>query len=325
MIGQWVRRTTIGGKITRRRFFAISAAAAIGGVGAGSSAGAQTLRWQGTALGAEASISFANTDGVAAREHVLAVRAEIDRIESLFSLYRKGSAIRRLNATGRLDGPAPDFVRLLRLAGRIHDRTGGAFDPTVQSLSRLHAIRDDAGQRASSRELAGAVARGGWRHVEVSAETIAFSHAGMSITLNGIAQGHAADRISSLLKRRGLKDVLIDTGEIVALGRRPAGDAWRADVATPDGHVVRALGLADRALATSAPNATFIDRGGGVGHILDPRTGRPADHWRLVSVSAETAAVADGLSTAFCLMPRRAIDAALAQFPDAALEVALHA
>jgi thiamine biosynthesis lipoprotein len=85
-------------------------------------------------------------------------------------------------------------------------------------------------------------------------------------------------------------------------------------------HGLIANALSDRALATSAPLATLLDAERGVGHILDPRTGEPAARWRLASVSAPHAALADALSTAFCLMDRRTIDAALARHPDAALE-----
>ena len=134
------------------------------------------------------------------------------------------------------------------------------------------------------------------------------------------AQGYIADRLAGLLRSRGLVDVLIDTGEIKALGHRADGEPWRAGIALPDGTPVARTMLSDRALATSAPLATLLDPRRGAGHILDPRTGEPAARWRLASVSAPRAALADALSTAFCLMDRRAIDRALAYHPRATLE-----
>ena len=142
----------------------------------------------------------------------------------------------------------------------------------------------------------------------------------MALTLNGIAQGYIADRVAGLLRARGLVDVLVDTGEIKALGRRADGTPWRAGIAMPDGTPVARRMLSGRALATSAPMATLLDAARGAGHILDPRTGEPAARWRLASVSAPRAALADALSTAFCLMDRPAIDRALAQHRDATLE-----
>lgn len=78
--------------------------------------------------------------------------------------------------------------------------------------------------------------------------------------------------------------------------------------------------LRDNAVATSLPNGTFFDQAGLVGHILDPRTGRPAQaRPTAVSVTATKAAVADGLSTAICLMNKGEADKLLAQFPSAKL------
>ncbi len=109
----------------------------------------------------------------------------------------------------------------------------------------------------------------------------------------------------------------IDTGEIRAVGAQPDGADWPVTVqAGPR------LMLADRALATSAPLGTTFDQAGRLGHILDPRTGTPvAPVWASVSVSAGSAALADALSTAACLMPDAArVEALVAAFPGARVE-----
>jgi FAD:protein FMN transferase len=103
---------------------------------------------------------------------------------------------------------------------------------------------------------------------------------------------------------------------VQALGRRPDGAPWQAQIAGPDGRALAGLALSDRALATSSPLGTRI--GPGVGHILHPG-GLPAQ-WQTASVSAPLAATADALSTAACLMDRAALDRALAACPGARLE-----
>ena len=138
----------------------------------------------------------------------------------------------------------------------------------------------------------------------------------MQLTFNGIAQGYAADRIATLIRAEGFRDVLIDMGEIVGLGHRPTGDPWRADIVLPNGMHVATQALSDRALATSSPAGTLI--GGGKPHIVNPSGQAPL--WQLASVSAPHAALADALSTAFCLMDCPAIDRALTVFPQARLE-----
>jgi thiamine biosynthesis lipoprotein len=132
----------------------------------------------------------------------------------------------------------------------------------------------------------------------------------MEMTLNGIAQGYIADRVTRLLEEEGLRDILVDTGELRATGGMPGGGAW--PVQLPGG---RDTGLRDRALATSAPLGTAFDAAGRVGHILDPRSGYPAPAYgRSVTVTAPTAALADALSTALCLLGESDGDLALGAF-----------
>ena len=125
--------------------------------------------------------------------------------------------------------------------------------------------------------------------------------------------------LASLLAAEGLTDILIDTGEVRARVGRPDGGGWRVQLAA-GGEV----SLSSRALATSAPLGTTFDQGANVGHILDPVTGLPArSHWREITVSAASAALADALSTASCLFQTRTeIEAFLTAFADATLEAA---
>jgi FAD:protein FMN transferase len=139
----------------------------------------------------------------------------------------------------------------------------------------------------------------------------------MALTLNGVAQGFIADKVADLLAAEGLTDILINTGEFRALGQLPGAAGWPVKLTT-GGEV----SLVSRALATSSPLGTFFDRDGTVGHILSPLDGMPAiATWSSVSISAASAALADALSTAACLMPDRvAIQASLANFQDARIE-----
>lgn len=296
---------------TRRRFLVITAALLAAG----------TTRpdihiWQGAALGARATIRLSHPDAAAITARAA---AEIDRLEQVFSLYRADSALSRLNATGRLDAPPFDLLDCLTLCAAVHRATDARFDPTVQRLWQAHAEAAAASRPLSDRARARALALTGWRHLRFDADSVTLPR-GMALTLNGIAQGYIADRVAALLSAEGLTDILVDTGELRALGHSPDGRPWPVTLA-PGG---QRIGLAARALATSAPLGTVLDRDGRIGHIIDPATGLPApSRWRAVSVSSPSAALADALSTAACLMPDRAtIAAALAAFPDTRLESA---
>ena len=126
------------------------------------------------------------------------------------------------------------------------------------------------------------------------------------LTLNGIAQGFIADKVTALFRQNGVSNVLVNTGEIVALGSAPNGNSWQVKLGHEEG---QSIPLNGAAVATSAPLGTTFDTAGKVGHILDPRTGYPGETWSGVSVVSNSAAEADGLSTAFCLMTRSEIAA----------------
>ena len=260
---------------------------------------ATVTTWEGQGLGAALTLHLVGADPHHARTTFARVAAEIERIESLASLYRD-SALTRLNRDGHLAWPSPDLLDLLTLAGQVHTATAGAFDPTVQPLWLALA----QGATADPALV-------GWDRVRLSSKEIRLDR-GQAMTLNGIAQGWAADRIASLLRAQGFSEALVDMGEIAALGSQTG---WPVQIAGSDGSKLASTRLTDRALATSSPRGTLVN---GQPHILGPQGQPPL--WQTVSVSAPLAAIADALSTAFCLMDRPAIDAALVHFPDAQLE-----
>lgn len=194
----------------------------------------------------------------------------------------------------------------------------GRFDPTLQPLWAECAAD---GRRPDARAIETVRRKTGWGKVELDTAAITLKP-GMALTSNGIGQGYVADRIAALLEAEGLTNILIDTGEPRALGSKPEGSG-----ATGQGWPVRLetgerLSLRQCALATSAPLGTTFDKAGRDGHILDPATGMPAAaNWRVVSVSATSAAIADALATAACLMPDSgAVLAMLRSFEGARLE-----
>jgi thiamine biosynthesis lipoprotein len=198
-------------------------------------------------------------------------------------------------------------VRLLDESRRLGTLTDGAFDVTVQPLWLLYArhfatkAADPSGPRASA--IAEAAARVGQDALEIAPARIAFARPGMAVTLNGIAQGYITDRVAELLRQQGLDRVLVDLGEVRALGAHPDGRPWRAALADPRGGPPMAeLELRDRALAASAPSGFAFDAAGRFHHIFDPRSGRPAARYSSVSVLAPDATTADALSTAFVQM-----------------------
>jgi len=291
---------------TRRRFLTISAAA----MATPQSTAARSARavWRGVALGAPASVVLAGITRAEARPVLASLEDALHRLEGIFSLYRDQSAISRLNRDGLLHAPPPEMLEVLSLAGALHEGSDGAFDPTVQPLWQALAHGGDT---------SGARKAIGWRGVHFDPGRIRFSRSGMALTLNGIAQGYITDEIAALLKREGFRNVLVDIGEIAACGHNARDTPWQAGISGIDGQVLHRVALSDRALATSAPEGTVLE--GGQGHILNPAGTAPRQG--LVSVSASSAVLADGLSTALCLLDRKAGHRLVDQFGSARIEV----
>ena len=309
---------------TRRRFVAIAAAAA-GLPFAAIRAGAETAhlhRWSGVALGAAAEIVLYDPDAARARRLIARCVAEIDRLEDVFSLYRPESAITRLNRDGHVTAPPLELVALLAEARSFSDRTEGAFDATVQPLWRLYAAhfaRPGADPRGpGDAEHAEAQALVDHRAVEIEPAEVRFARRGMAITLNGIAQGYITDRVATVLQDAGMGDVLLDIGEVRALGRHPKGRPWHVGLrraAEPE-TIGRTVTLTDRAVATSAGIASPFEPSGRHHHLFDPATGRPAPGAGQVSVIAPSATMADALSTALAVSPPARAAAFAARFPE---------
>ena len=272
--------------MNRRRFLFIAAAAAFSG-----SARAEVTTWQADMLGGSVRVDLRGPRAFS-RAVVEGIGATIAEIEAAASLFRADSALCRLNAAGQLDDVPPSLRDLLRLSGEVHHATGGRFDPTVQPLWRALAAGSD---RVRARTLIG------WERVEAGPPVRLGE--GQALTFNGIAQGYAADRVRQLLHRAGYSQALVEMGEFAALGgpfRISVEDVALGEVAVRH--------LTGNAIATSSPSAMRL--GGGF-HILGPHDEQP--RWSTMSVEAESAALADGLSTAFCLMSPGEIRLALQQ------------
>lgn len=294
--------------LSRRRFLSISAACAALPTLSHATPG-PVAHWRGRALGAQASMQIRGLSQSDADPIFAAVEDEVLRLESIFSLYRGDSEISLVNRDGVLQAPSHEFLQVLSLSDRLYRASDGAFDPSIQPLWLAHA------QGQSGAPLNAARAAVGWDSVHFDASEVRFGRKGQGLTLNGVAQGFVTDRVAALLRRHGLRDVLVDLGEIAALGDSATGPGWKAGVADTAGEIVARVQLRDRALATSSPMGTRIaDRG----HILTP-AGDTAPR-QLVSVSAPQAAVADGLSTALCLLPPGSGEAMIADFNGARLE-----
>lgn len=309
--------------LPRRRFFYLAA-----GIGGAASIGFLERYWRSAhggdpsvaersspfhaatrtswALGSEVSITALHTDRRQGQAAVDAAFAELELVEQLMSIYRPASQLCQLNRQGELKSPHPYFVEVLRAAREMSAKSDGAFDITVQPLWTIFDEAKRSGTLPTESAIAQAKAKVDWRRVEISNARVRLRGAGMAITLNGIAQGFAADKATAALKAHGIEHALIDTGEIGALGLKENGDAWTVGIQHPrhpDAYISLAK-LAGRSLATSGDYATTFSDDFRHHHLFDPRSGYSPHDLASVSIAAPSAMLADALSTAvFVLGP----------------------
>ncbi len=222
----------------------------------------------------------------------------IRHVERQMSLFDSASAVSQLNRNGELRDPDGDLLAALALARSVSARSAGAFDITVQPLWQTwaHARARDGLPTADA--LRRAVALVDWRGVELDAGRIAFDRPGMGVTLNGIAQGYAADRVREVLSAHEIEHALLDTGEWAPMGLSPQQQVWRLGLQHPaDPGRMLATVIADgRAIATSSDANYVFSEDRRHHHILDPRTGLSPAKIASLSVAAPSCALADALT-----------------------------
>ena len=279
------------------------------GLGLGSSVMArESLVWQERSLlgfGTTLWIKAAHTDAgrlqQALNESVKAIRS----VEKQMSLFDPDSAVNRLNRLGELRRPDPELLSVLTLAQHVSQRSAGAFDVTMQPLWNLWSLHSQSQTLPSSNALSQTRSLVNWQALTVSPDVVRLTVKGMGVSLNGIAQGYAADKVRSVLQAHGVQHALIDTGETTLLGQSPKGDSWRfavqPSVASPlTPPVIHPNGWA---LATSSDAHTVFSADHVHHHILNPHTGDSPTYWSSVSVIAPSCALADALTKVFFICP----------------------
>jgi FAD:protein FMN transferase len=275
--------------------------AASGWLLAGDARGADALQWRDRTLlgfGTVLSLRVAHT-GIRQAELALDAAVEtIRHVEAQMSLFKSDSALSRLNREGVLLRPDPDLVTVLQLAQSVSARSQGAFDVTVQPL--WTAFEQAANRKAlpSSAAVKAARAAVGWKHLAVSSDAIRLGRPGMGVTLNGIAQGFAADLVRTRLQAHGVKHALVNAGEWTALGQPDTERPWLLGLQDPrDAQALIArLALDGRSIAVSADNECSFSADRVHHHIFDPRTGYSPADLACVAVAAPSCALADALT-----------------------------
>lgn len=225
----------------------------------------------------------------------------LDRVEHAASRFRPDSALSIANS--RAGRPTPVPLLLTKLVGAALDaaaRTDGAVDPTIGRA--MHAIgydRDITAIEPDGPTSTTSTSRT-WRDVRIDREVgLLTVPLGTALDLGATAKAYTADFAARVISRRYGVGVLVELGGDVAVAGERAG-GWQLRVAERDGEPGQVVTLHRGGLTTSTTTVRrWMRNGTPVHHIVDPRTGRPADGpWRTATVYAESALAANTASTA---------------------------
>ena len=229
---------------------------------------------------------------------------EVEEIEKQLSIFKEESAVSLLNRSAALRGVPVDkpLFDLLSLCKRLHDETRGAFDITSGPLTRCWGFLKREGRLPSDSEIANAKSLVGCDKLvlNAAASTVQFKQPGVEINLGSIGKGYALDVVSEHFKKAN-EPALLSAGASSFLASG-AERAWLVGLRHPRAKQKRlaSVRLRECAMSTSGSEEQFFETGGRrFGHIIDSRSGWPADKVSSVTVVADSAARSDALATAF--------------------------
>ncbi len=250
-----------------------------------------------------------------ATEAALAALDRVDELEAMLTVYRDDSEVSQINrlAPDELAIVSVELGELLAMSLRLYELTDGAFDVTSGPISDVWAAARRNTALPDPALLERVRGKVGSQYVEFddAEQTVRLLHEGVAINFGGIGKGYALDQSAELLENAGVHDFLFHGGRssVLARGsqsnRDSASTGWTIGVMHPlrPERRLAEIQLRDRALSTSGSlTQSFTFQGKRYGHILDPRTGWPAEDVLAVTVVASTAAEADALSTALFVL-----------------------
>ena len=235
------------------------------------------------------------------------VFSEFKRLEGIFNLFDENSVLSRLNATGSLTA-SQELFEILKKSKEFYKKTNGAFDVTIAPLSLLWKKAIKNKELPKDEDIKNALSLVGYDDVYLDEKTsnVKLLKLGSKIDLGGIAKGFAIDRAVRLLRQAKITSCIVNAGgDLYCLGENYK-QLWRVGIRDPrmSKQIVGKLELENMAAATSGDyEQFFIFQNKRYSHIINPKTGYPADSGIIfATVIAPDALTADALATALIVL-----------------------
>jgi thiamine biosynthesis lipoprotein len=220
---------------------------------------------------------------------------EARRLDQMLSNYKPDSEWSQINREAA-NGPvhiSKEMFDLLAACVEYSRASEGAFDITVGPLMKVWGFYKGSGHLPHRAEVRGALNFLGYKYLllDAASQTVRFAKPGVELDPGGIGKGYAVDRIAQILKDNGLQHALVSGGgsSIYAIGAPPHESGWKLEIKDPRNPAkpIETVLLHDESMSTSGSYEKFFYAEGKLySHIMDPRTGYPAQGMLSTSVIA---------------------------------------
>lgn len=261
-------------------------------------------------MGSAFEITLVAEDSIQAEKWLNQGIQEITRIEALISSWDTKSQTSKINANAGI-GPVEVNQELFQLIKRsliISQQTDGAFDISYAAADKVWTFDGRASVWPAEGVLEKALERIGYQKIKLDLATssVYLEQRGMKIGFGAIGKGYAADRVKAILKAQGVSAGLVNaSGDMQAWGVQADGKPWTVGIVNPmdKQKVFSWFDLQEKAVVTSGDYERFITIDGiRYGHIVDPRTAKPAKGIISATVFAPKAELADALATSIFVL-----------------------
>ncbi len=288
------------------------------------SAAPRSVTWPAHVMGTYVHVTLVTVDSAASAPLAARALEVFRRDDSLMSNWTSTSEVARLNREAG-EGPVvvqDEVAHVLKVALDLYEASGRTFDITVEPLVRAWGFLGGKPHVPSDSAVADA-----WRRVDATrvqfdpaTRVLRFTDPGTRIDLGGIAKGWAVDVAAETLLAHGVHDALLDlTGNMRALGHPAGAPGWRIGIRDPRDRLpwFAKIVLKDEAISTSGKYEQYVAADGRTfGHIMDPRTGRPAEGLIAVTLVSKSAFTCDAWDTPLFVLGGPAARAKAVEHPE---------
>ena len=243
-------------------------------------------------------------DTVEGNKYIDAAIAEVTRVENLVSDWKPETQISEVNRKAGIEPVSVnnEIIQLIKRAIKVSKLTDGAFDISYAAMDKIWKFDGSMKEMPSEEAIKKSVAKVGYQKIILDEEkgTVFLKEKGMKLGFGGIAQGFIADNIRTLLKSMGCTSGIANvSGDIATWGKQPDGKPWTIGIVNPmnKNKIFATFPLVDSSVETSGTYEKYVILNGKhYSHIINPKTGYPAEGIVSVTIFAQQTEMADVLA-----------------------------